>query len=186
MCVSVRKVYCCRTAEWIWMLFGMVSAVGQGMGVLDGGGDCRRGRGSFWSEFWASHCIQCGLCCIVVHKCINWLSCRLGWWVVSPGIGVLDGVNVLQAEGGFGGFFPYSFQWRIIKQKCIIRFVGEKLSIFPYGQDIVGNAFSLASWWYNHVQDQNGDLQEICKNVTVVTCKKSHLIACYSRTTSWQ
>jgi len=29
------------------MPFGMVRGVGQGMGVLDGGGDRRRGRGSF-------------------------------------------------------------------------------------------------------------------------------------------
>jgi len=29
------------------MLFEVVSGVGQGMGVLDGGGDSRRGRGSF-------------------------------------------------------------------------------------------------------------------------------------------
>jgi len=33
--LSVRKVYC-----------GMVSGVGRVMGVLDGGGDSRRGRGS--------------------------------------------------------------------------------------------------------------------------------------------
>jgi len=45
--LSVRKVYCGNTAEWIRMPFGMVSGVGQGMGVLDGGGDRRRGRGSF-------------------------------------------------------------------------------------------------------------------------------------------
>ena len=29
------------------MPFGMVSGVDRGMGVLDGGGDCRRGRSSF-------------------------------------------------------------------------------------------------------------------------------------------
>ena len=29
------------------MLFGLVSWVGRGMGVLDGGGDRRKGRGSF-------------------------------------------------------------------------------------------------------------------------------------------
>ena len=34
---SVRKVYSGKTAEWIWMPFGVVSGVGQGMGVLDGG-----------------------------------------------------------------------------------------------------------------------------------------------------
>jgi len=34
--LSVRKVYCGKTAEWIRMPFGMVSGVGQGMDVLDG------------------------------------------------------------------------------------------------------------------------------------------------------
>jgi len=38
------------------------------MGVLDGGGDRRRGRGSFGDEFWASHCNQRGLCCVVVRE----------------------------------------------------------------------------------------------------------------------
>jgi len=44
------------------MLFGMVSAVGRGTGVLDGGGDRRKGRGSFGGEFGASHCNQWGTC----------------------------------------------------------------------------------------------------------------------------
>jgi len=34
--LSVCKVYCGKTAEWIWMLFEMVSGVSQGMVVLDG------------------------------------------------------------------------------------------------------------------------------------------------------
>jgi len=42
VCLSVWKVYCGKTADWIWMLFGMVSGVGQGMGVLNGGGDRQR------------------------------------------------------------------------------------------------------------------------------------------------
>ena len=45
-----------KTADWIWMPFGMVSGVGRGMGVLDGGGDHRRGRGSFRDEFGSSRC----------------------------------------------------------------------------------------------------------------------------------
>jgi len=44
---SVRKVHCGKTADWIRMPFGVVSGVSQGMGVLDWGGDRRRGRGSF-------------------------------------------------------------------------------------------------------------------------------------------
>jgi len=34
--LSVRKMYCGKTADWIRMPFGVVSAVGRGMGVLDG------------------------------------------------------------------------------------------------------------------------------------------------------
>jgi len=34
-------------ADWIRTPFGMVSGVGRGMGVLDGRGDRRKGRGSF-------------------------------------------------------------------------------------------------------------------------------------------
>jgi len=37
--LSVWKVYCGKTANWIRMPFGMVSGVGQRMGVLDAGGD---------------------------------------------------------------------------------------------------------------------------------------------------
>jgi len=36
-----------KTADCIWMPFGVVSGVGLGMGVLDFDGDRRRGRGSF-------------------------------------------------------------------------------------------------------------------------------------------
>ena len=35
-----------NTVDWIRMPFGVVSGVGLGMGVLDFGGDRRRGRGS--------------------------------------------------------------------------------------------------------------------------------------------
>ena len=54
-------------AEWIRMLFGMVSGVGRGMGVLDWGGDHRRGRGSFWMTA-VSHCNQWGLCDAALPK----------------------------------------------------------------------------------------------------------------------
>jgi len=43
----VQKVYCGKTAYWIQMPFGMVSGVGQGMGVLDRGYDRRKERDSF-------------------------------------------------------------------------------------------------------------------------------------------
>ena len=47
------------------MPFGVVSGVGRGMGVLDGDGDRRRGRGNFGGEVEpveASYCNQWGLC----------------------------------------------------------------------------------------------------------------------------
>ena len=58
VCLSVQKVYCGKTVEWILMPLGMVSGVGREMGEFDGGGDRRRGRGRFWDEFGASHCNQ--------------------------------------------------------------------------------------------------------------------------------
>ena len=76
---SGRKVYCGKMAEWSRMPFGMMSGVGHGMGVLDGGGYRRREMGSFWGEFGASHCNQWGLCCTVVWKRVKRSSCRLGW-----------------------------------------------------------------------------------------------------------
>ena len=54
VCLSVRKVYCGKTADWIRMPFGVVSGAGRGMGVLDGDGYRRRERGSFGGEFGAS------------------------------------------------------------------------------------------------------------------------------------
>jgi len=50
VCVCVR-VYCGKTADWIQMPFEMVGGVGLGMGVLDFGGDRRKGSGSFGGEF---------------------------------------------------------------------------------------------------------------------------------------
>ena len=45
MCPSAH-VSSGKTADWIWMPFGMVSGVELGMGVLNfGGDDRRRGRG---------------------------------------------------------------------------------------------------------------------------------------------
>ena len=56
VCLSVRKVYCGKTAAWIRMPFRMVSGVGRGMGVLNGSIYRRRGRSTFGVQFGASHC----------------------------------------------------------------------------------------------------------------------------------
>jgi len=61
-------MYYGKTADWIWMPFGMVSGVSRMMGVLDAGGDRRGRRGSFGGEFGALHCNQWGLCCVVVQQ----------------------------------------------------------------------------------------------------------------------
>jgi len=68
VCLFVRKVYCGKTADWIRMPFGVVSGTGLGMGILDFGGDRRRGRDSLRGEFGASHCNQWGLCDALFSK----------------------------------------------------------------------------------------------------------------------
>ena len=45
----------------------------------------------FGRDFGASHCKQCGLCGVVVRKCVDRSSCHLRVSGVDPGIGVLDG-----------------------------------------------------------------------------------------------
>jgi len=67
LCVCVCVSVClsvCWSGKYIVPL-GMVSGVGRGMGVLDGGGDHRR---LFWGEFGVSHCNQWGLCCVTVVR----------------------------------------------------------------------------------------------------------------------
>ena len=44
VCLSVRIVYCGKTADWIWMSFWVVSWVGRG---IDRDGYCERGWGRF-------------------------------------------------------------------------------------------------------------------------------------------
>jgi len=63
-------------------------------------------------------------------------------------------------------------EWRIVCQKCI-RFVREKLRIFPYGQHIVGIHVSLAFWRYSHVQDRSGGWGEMYKNVLASAKKQA-------------
>ena len=40
ICLSVRKVYCSKMADWIRMPFVVLKEVGRGMGVLEFRGDC--------------------------------------------------------------------------------------------------------------------------------------------------
>jgi len=59
--LSVRKVYCGKTAHWIWMPFGVGSGVGREMRVLDGGGYRRREGRILGVNVGASHRKQWGL-----------------------------------------------------------------------------------------------------------------------------
>jgi len=68
---TLRKVYCGKTADWIRISFGVVSGVGRGMGVLNGGG-CRRMDGSS-SGVNVGHPIVTNWDCGVV------ILCRKGW-----------------------------------------------------------------------------------------------------------
>jgi len=78
-------------------------------------------------------------------KTADWIHMPFG--VVSGvgrGMGVLDGVHTPQGESEVsGGRFALWFEWCIFKQKCI-RLIRGKLTIFPYGQYIVGNICLLA------------------------------------------
>ena len=40
--MAAQKVHYGKTADWIGMPFGLVSGVGRGTSVIDGGGDCQR------------------------------------------------------------------------------------------------------------------------------------------------
>jgi len=101
----------------IRMPFGVVTAVGWGMGVLDGGGyrRTRRRRGSFMGDFGSSHCNQSALCCVVVWKCVNRSGCRLAWWVWSPRHWCIRWGPRAWGEGGVSEIFrhlrSHSFEW---------------------------------------------------------------------------
>jgi len=78
LCLSAH-VNCVKTADWIRMLFGVVSGVGlHGMGVLDFGGDRRRERGSLGVNL-RRPIVNNEDCCVVVWKCVERSSCRLAW-----------------------------------------------------------------------------------------------------------
>jgi len=85
---------CAEVRAAIELSFGMVSGVGPGIGVLDGGPHASRGRGYFWD---------------------------------------------------FSAFVPPFVRMGRMTY-CLPRnvFVCEKLTIFPYRQDIVGNVVLLA------------------------------------------
>jgi len=77
VCWFVRWVNCGKTADWIWMPFGVVSRVGRGMGVLHWV-EIVEEEGQFWGKSCvavgpgASHCNYWG------HGGI-FILCHEGW-----------------------------------------------------------------------------------------------------------
>jgi len=61
----------------------------------------------------------------------------------------------------------------------------EKLTIFPYGQYIVGIYVSLAFRGYSQVRNRCCVLREISKNVTVDTGKMDDLLQGAAATSWW-
>jgi len=57
VCLSVRWVNCGNTADWIWMLFGLMMGPVEGW-VYEVGGDRRRGRGRSGCKCGAFRCNQ--------------------------------------------------------------------------------------------------------------------------------
>jgi len=55
VCMSVCPVYYGKTADWIWMPFGVVSRLGPRMRQVNGGGDRPAARGSFRGGYGAFH-----------------------------------------------------------------------------------------------------------------------------------
>jgi len=81
VCVSasVCPVYCGKTTDWTWMLFGLVGQLGPRMRQIVGIGNGPVGKGNFGGGYGASNCNQWGLCGIVMQKCVKRSICHLGW-----------------------------------------------------------------------------------------------------------
>ena len=56
ICRSVCPVHCGKTADRIWMLFGIIGQMDPMMRHVVGFGDMSTGRGTFGGEFGARHC----------------------------------------------------------------------------------------------------------------------------------
>ena len=69
--LSVRRLYCGKTADWIWMSFRVVIAVGRRMGVLVGVEIVER-KGTFGGKCGAFHCNQWEPCGLVILCSTPW------------------------------------------------------------------------------------------------------------------
>ena len=111
-----------RAWEWsVWKVFEvvLVGRLGPRMRQVIGIWDCPTERSNFGVD--AERPIVTNgsyrVSGVFVRMCVNWLSCRLEWWVVSgvvSGIGVLDGIHIPQGLrevfwGGSGLLFSMDF-----------------------------------------------------------------------------
>jgi len=130
-----------------------------------------------------SVCLSGG--CAVAKRLIESGS-RLGWWVRSVEDGYIScGSTSPIWKGRYLGFFALWYEWRF---ECIFYSTGvEKLTIFPYGQYIFGNVCSLAFRGYSKFGDRSLGIQEIYKNVPVIS-RRNHASLQPSRelTSSWR
>jgi len=183
--VCVWKVYCGKMAEWIWKLFGMVSGVGRGTVVLDGGYRQRR-RGSFGGG-WIWGIPNVTNRDFVAQLCGSaWTDRAVVWgggcsqprhWCTS----IRLGSTCCKGKDQFIGFLP---PFIFVEQKCIW-LMCEKFIIFPYGQYIVGiyeqlfdrinhNSQHILQQYLPDHPDMNYSLRSRCHNKTLL-CKTFEL-----------
>jgi len=120
----------------------------------------------------------------LLHSCAYIEPIEVSFGVVSgvgPGIHVLDGgLHAPKGRGCLGifsEFVPHWFEGQndyFLHRNVFDSYV-KRLTVFPYGQDIVGTYVSLAFQRYNQVQDWSGGLQNICKNVTLISGTDCHI-----------
>ena len=164
ICQSVRRsvhalvcpVHCGKTADQIWMPFGIIGWTCRGMRLIVGFRDrsTGRGNGTFGGEFGTHHCNQWELYGVGVRQCLICWSCGLGWCVHGPRHCCIRwGPRRERGRGSFGGFVPHihngKCHWVADSEKCF-RFVCENLTTFPFGKGIVGKLDSWAFWQYIH------------------------------------
>jgi len=88
---------------------------------------------------------------------------------VGRGMCALDGVpHAPRGKGGFGFFSVLINLNDMFWEQKYIRPLCGKLTIFPY---IAKKDCSVAFPRSSQVRDQSWSLQEICTNVTVISCK---------------
>jgi len=129
---SVRWVNWGKTADRIWMPFGVVSGIGRGMSVLDRGGDC---------QIWRGHCNQWEFCGVVT-------LCREGWRRSSSQITlrflVINTVNVIRAQlcnGAVGQNPSDDNRWRCYSLQLFV--VDSDTDVIHHYQQLKATAWEI-------------------------------------------